>query len=166
MTNNLGNVVGKTTSRRVLVATGAKLAYAAPVVAASASLAGNSVMAASPPCGENVNADFSVTCDEIVAVCVPAHNESVCSQTGNIVAEFVASSGHCTAINVQFFVDGSAASGVLGPINAGQSTGQVALPTTPGTHVVGIQASGVAGTSGCGGGLLQSWSGSVAITAN
>ena len=166
MTNNLENVVGKTTSRRVLVATGAKLAYAAPVVAASASLSGKSVMAASPPCGQNINADFSVTCDEIVAVCVPAHNESVCSQTGNIVAEFVASSGHCTAINVQFFVDGSAASGLLGPIDAGQSTSQIALSTTPGTHVVGIQASGVVGSPGCGGGLLQSWGGHVSITAN
>lgn len=40
-----------TTTRRTIVKTGAKLAYAVPVVAATTRLSGGSAVAASPPCG-------------------------------------------------------------------------------------------------------------------
>lgn len=160
------DLLASATSRRKIVATGGKLAYAAPIVAATARLSSGSASAASPPCaGGDVTEAFSVTCTSTGQLCVPIHTNDACFPgLGESFVNFTASAGHCSSIMVQFFVDGSSASALLGPLGPGVSTGNVSLGTLAGNHTIGIQAVGVLG--GCNSGTLGSWSGSWTISAN
>lgn len=160
-------VVGIT--RRSIVRSGIKLVYATPLVAATMKLStldgrANPIAISGGACGHGIHTTAGITCTSQGQVCTPTFDVGVCSVTGAMVASFTASLNHCSDIDVQFFVDGVAASGLIGPLGPGASTGSVSLATSPGSHLVSIQATGIEG--GCNQGSLQSWAGTLDITVN
>ena len=158
-------VLASAASRRTIVKTGGKLAYAGPLVAATTRLTSGNAIAASPPCaGGDVTESFTVTCTSTGQVCDPAHTLDVCFPGGAESFVNYTTPNHCSDISVQFFVDGGAVSGLIGPLGPNESTGPVSLGVLTGTHSIGIQATGH--VSGCNTGTLQSWSGSWTISAN
>jgi len=106
------------------------------------------------------------TCTPAVGqLCSPPFATAVnLTQTGPITINFTASPHHCSSIEVHVYLDNVliTTSAFLGP---GQSTGPILLAASAsaGSHTIGLQAEGEVG--GCNSGILASWTGTLAITA-
>lgn len=104
---------------------------------------------------------IDITCSPASGqLCNPPFSTSV--STADILRlRFTASSANCSAIRVDFFLDGFYVftSDLLGP---GESTPVIDVgPVIPGTHIVTLQATGEVG--GCNAGTLASWRGSLTV---
>jgi hypothetical protein len=102
----------------------------------------------------------SVTCVSVGQLCSPTFSVVV-PTAGLLEVEFIASSGHCSNIRVNIFVDSvlRSTSPFLAP---GQSTGQVNLGFVgAGNHQIDVQAEGQVG--GCNSGDLGAWAGTLNV---
>jgi hypothetical protein len=94
------------------------------------------------------------TCKQIPSVTV--------STDGPLMVEFQANNNHCSDIVANILIDGREwGSNVVGP---GQRDGGYFIPTSPGTHTIGVQAEGIKG--GCNPGFLSAWGGTLHIETN
>jgi hypothetical protein len=178
-----GDQLATTTTRRSVVTVGAKLAYAAPLVAATMKLSGlatsaQDVVSGGMACGAEAEVTFSITCVNPFSNngCLDATGATargsvvVCTVSGAIYATFTAASDHCSSILVEFIIAGvPLRQGLMGPLAPGQSVGPVLLdpikgPLAPGTYTISAIAAGVVG--GCNTGVLVDWGGTLHVDPN
>ncbi len=115
------------------------------------------------PTTAKIPLDFFVSCTSGGELCSPSHTENVI--TGGVLeADLIAGGcgicGHCSDIIITLFVDGTSkyTTGKLGPLAGNADSGLINLgPVSPGEHVVGFQATGVADDRGCNHDTLGSW---------
>jgi hypothetical protein len=118
-------------------------------------------VAGSPEHAVTTTYAVDVTCSPVSSQgCDPPYATSI-SSADILQLQFTAASTNCSAITVDFFVDGFIVytSDQLGP---GDSTPLVSVgPVIPGTHELTAQATGIEG--GCNVGTLDSWGGTLKV---
>lgn len=91
--------------------------------------------------------------------CLNTPSYNVRSSSGKYVVQFRANYNHCSNIVARIIVDGNEwGRQTLGP---GQSDGSYFMQLSPGTHKIGVRATGIRG--GCNVGYLSAWGGNLRI---
>ncbi|GAB07462.1 hypothetical protein GII30_00690 [Gordonia amarae] len=94
--------------------------------------------------------------------CLNTPTYRVTTSTGKMVVQFRANYNHCSDIIAHIIVDGREwGSQRVGP---GQKDGSYYMQLTPGTHKVGVRATGIRG--GCNVGYVSAWGGNLRIETN
>ena len=89
--------------------------------------------------------------------CLNTPTYNVRSSSGKYVVQFRANPSHCSSMIAHIIVDGTEwGRQVLGP---GQRDGSYFMQLSPGTHRIGVRATGIRG--GCNTGSLIGWSGNL-----